>query len=170
MFDPIPVVLHAYEVDLAAHVGVRRNVSAMAAGRRPAFGAGATKDWQYHVDGACGELAFAKASGRYWSGSVDTFRVGGDVGLIQVRTRSRDGYDLIVRDADRNEDAFVLVTGACPHFFVRGWCYGWEAKQKHYRRNHGERVAAYFVPQDALRDPRQLCIDPTIADTENSIV
>jgi hypothetical protein len=170
MFDPIPVTLHTYEVGLAAHVGVRRNVSAMAAGRRPAFGADPTKVWQYHVDGACGELAFAKATGRYWSGSVDTFRVGGDVGLIQVRARSRDGFELIVRDGDRGEDAFVLVTGGCPHFFVRGWCYGYEAKRREFRRNHGDRVAAYFVPPDALRDPRQLCVDPSIADPENSIV
>lgn len=99
-----------------------------------------------HVEGALGELAVAKALGMYWSGSINGFRAP-DVGQsIQVRTRSRHDYDLIVRDSDADEAAFVLVTGSAPEYHVRGWMRGALAKRDEYRQEHGGRPPAYFVP------------------------
>lgn len=103
-----------------------------------------------HFDGAGGEMAFAKSRNRYWDGSVNTFKVGGDVGDIQVRTRSRLHYDLLVRDDDRDSDWFVLVVGSLPTFWVIGAIRGQQAKQPQFRRNWGNHGVAYFVPQSAL--------------------
>jgi hypothetical protein len=30
--------------------------------------------WHIHIEGSCGEMAFAKALGLYWSGTVGTFK------------------------------------------------------------------------------------------------
>lgn len=150
------VTLDWYEAEVAAAVGVRRNLEAMRDARRPAFGMKADDAWRAHVEGACGEMAVAKLLGLYWSGSVNTFRVGGDVANLQVRTRSKDDYDLLVRHCDRDGDVFVLVTGACPSYCVRGWMLGKEAKQPGYFKELGGRPGAYFVPQWSLRDIREL--------------
>lgn len=143
------VTLEWFEVARAALVGVSRNVEAMRKGcvnRMPI-----NDEWSIHILGALGECAFAKATGRYWAGSVNTFKRGGDVGLVQVRTRSCDHYDLIVRHDDADEDVFVLVTGGPNDFTIRGWMLASEAKQKKYRNDYGGHGVAYFVPQSELR-------------------
>jgi len=77
------------------------------------------------VEGAAVEMAAAKALEHYWVPSVDTFKTGSDIGTsIQVRTRSRHSYDLIVRPDDRDEDHLVLVTGIAPRFHVRATILG----------------------------------------------
>ena len=144
------IVLTESEMLTAALIGARRQLGALLAGRVP--GAGFTGlGWDVHVEGAAGELAFARFRNLYWSGSVGTYRRGGDVGPIQVRTRSRADYDLIVRNTDRSEDIFVLVIGTIPRFEIIGWIRGGDAKQPQYLKRHGDRPAAYFVPRSALR-------------------
>lgn len=144
------VALEWFEVSRAALVGVSRNVEALRKGcqnRLPI-----NDEWSIHILGALGECAFAKATNRYWNGSVNTFKAGGDIGdSIQIRTRSRHSYDLIVRDGDRDEDVFVLVTGGPSEFRVHGWMLGADAKTKKYRANYGNYGEAYFVPSRELR-------------------
>jgi len=147
---PIEVTLTPVEVALAAMTGVKRQIEALRAGRPDRYGADAADGWSLHIEGAAGESAAAKVLDRYWAAPVNTFGSGGDVGSLQVRTRSRHDYELIVRDKDRDEDAFILVTGAVPRFRVHGWLFGREAKQTQWRREHGGRSAAFFVPQDKL--------------------
>ena len=145
------VTLEWFEVSRAALVGVSRNVEALRKGLQNARPTNES-DWHVHILGALGECAFAKATGRYWSGSVNTFKVGGDVGEnIQIRTRSKHSYDLIVRDADKDDDVFVLVTGGPHDFAIRGWMPASEAKQEKYRNDYGGYGEAYFVPASALR-------------------
>lgn len=145
------VTLEWFEVSRAALVGVSRNVEALRKGLQNARPTNES-DWHIHILGALGECAFAKATGRYWSGSVNTFKVGGDVGEnIQIRTRSKHSYDLIVREADKDSDVFVLVTGGPHDFTIRGWMPAAEAKQEKYRNDHGGYGSAYFVPQAKLR-------------------
>lgn len=148
----IEVVLTEYEMHLAAPVGVRRHIDCLVNGRRQAA---AEKepvgDWNQAVEGALGECAVAKFLKRYWNGSVNTFKLGGDVGDVQVRTRSKHHYDLIVRERDRDEDWFVLVTGTAPRYRLRGYMRGADAKQGQYLANHGGHGAAWFVPAADLR-------------------
>ena len=144
------VVLTESEMLSAGIIGCRRQIQALQAGLVP--GAGFRGGcFEIHVQGAAGELAFAKFRNLYWSGSVGTFRQGGDVGPIQVRTRSNWNHDLIVRDGDRDDDVFVLVVGTIPRFRIIGWLRGGDAKQPRYRKTYGERPAAFFVPQSDLR-------------------
>lgn len=146
----IEVVLTDYEIRQAAHAGVDRQVQALVKGlpdRHGFQGSG----WDVHIDGALGELAVAKALNRFWSASVGTFKTGGDVGSIQVRCRSRHDYELLVRDTDPDDAAFILVTGRAPTFRVHGWIYGRDAKRPEWRQTHGNRPPAYFVPHSALQ-------------------
>lgn len=156
------VSLEWYEISRAALVGVSRNVEAMRKGLQSARPIGES-DWHIHILGACGEVAFAKATNRYWSGSVNTFKTGGDVGgHIQIRTRSRSHYDLIVRDNDNDDDIFVLVTGGPAEFDVKGYMRASDAKSEKYRANWGNYGEAYFVPQAELHPIDALvCEDPS---------
>lgn len=136
-------------------VGLRRHVEALRDQRPDVYGC--TGAWDLHIVGACGELAVAKVLKRYWSGTVNTYKNGGDIGRrMQVRTRTRAGYELLVRDSDRDDDVFVLVRGEGPVFEVVGWLLGREAKQAQWKQTHGGRAPAYFVPDDALHDLEHL--------------
>jgi len=149
----IKVELSQVEAFLASQVGSFRNTKSLAHGSPDAFGLSAEKDgWGLHIEGAAGEMAAAKALNIYWSATVNTFKKGGDLGdRIQVRTRSKHDYELLVRPSDRDDDIFVLVTGKSPRFLVHGWISGQEAKQASYLKTHGGRDPAYFVPHRALR-------------------
>jgi hypothetical protein len=144
----IEVTLHTFEVKMGAAVGMDRHIAAL--DRRLPDRHGFTGDgWKVHVEGALGELAVAKALNRFWNGSVNTFK-GGDLGRLQVRTRSRHDYDLIVRDSDADDEYFMLVTGQCPSYQVHGYIKGADAKQPQWLQTHGDRPAAWFIPKDAL--------------------
>lgn len=143
------VRLEWFEESRAALVGVSRNVEAMRKGCVNRLPIG--DEWNAHILGALGECAFAKATGRYWSGSVNTFKSGGDVGkAIQIRTRSKHEYDLIVRRDDGDDDLFVLVTGGPHEFRVHGWIRGCDAKSDEWRADHGNHGEAFFVPKERL--------------------
>lgn len=144
----IPVTLDWFEVLQAGQVGLQRHVEALRQGLPNRYGAETAKSGLgLHIEGACGELALAKAMNWYWSGTVNTFRTGGDVGEVQVRTRSSHDYDLIVREADSDTATFVLVTGTMPSYRVHGHVKGAAAKNPDWLAHHGNRPNAYFVPQ-----------------------
>jgi hypothetical protein len=141
---------------MAVEVGCRRQLQAIREGRHDLYGYDGDEGWSLHIEGAAGELAVAKALDRYWSGSVNTYRAGADVGQLQVRTRSQPNYDLLIRDRDDDDAVFVLVTGRVPSFAVRGWLLGRDGKRPEWRREHGGRPPAYFVPQAHLRPITEL--------------
>lgn len=147
----VEVTLTWFEAARAAEVGVQRQIQALARNLPDAFGYEGD-GWAAHIEGAAGEMALAKAMNWYWGGTVNTFKHGGDVGNVQVRTRTRDHYELIVRDNDRDDDVFYLVTGTVPTFRVVGWILGKDAKRPEFSHMHGGRPAAYFVPHNALRE------------------
>jgi len=149
----IKVSLTNVETMLAGQIGVMRHTEALSRRSPNAFGLASDKDgWGLHVEGAAGEMAVAKALNVYWTATVNTYKEGGDIGRrIQVRTRSKHDYELIVRPSDRDDDVFVLVTGKSPTFHVHGWIYGHEAKKEAYLKDYGNRDPAYFVPHCALK-------------------
>lgn len=129
--------------------------------RQDKHGAEHVDGWGAHIDGALGELAFAKSRGAYWAG-VGLFRgpdlefVGGQT-RIQIRTSPSHAGSLIVRTTDDDGDAFVLVTGRIPTFRIRGWLYGYEAKKPiHWTDKNTGRPPAWFVPADQLRSIESL--------------
>ena len=143
------IKLTEYELFYAAIVGVRRQVQALL-GNLPNRHGFDGDGWGVHIEGAAGEMAYAKFRNKYWSCSVGTFQSGGDVGEVQVRTRSKQDYDLIVRKDDPDDAFFVLVIGQSPSFRICGWMKGGDAKQDKWLQTHGGREPAYFVPQADL--------------------
>jgi hypothetical protein len=106
--------------------------------------------WEEGIEGTLAEIAVAKALGIFWNGGVGEFK-GPDVGTnIQVRWTNKATNKLIVRDADRSENTYVLVTGECPEYNIVGWIEGTEAKQDRFLFGPNGRPPAYFVPQEEL--------------------
>lgn len=160
----ITVRLTWSEVLIGATIGVQRQLEALTQGRPDAHGFDGSDGWTKHIEGACGELAAAKVLDLHWGGTVNTFKEGGDVGEhIQVRTRSRLDYDLLVREDDPDDAVFVLVVGQVPTFQVVGWIRGRDAKRPEWVKRYGGRPAAYFVPQVSLHALPSSARAPTAA-------
>jgi len=146
----IAVTLTRFEMLIAASIGVRRHIGVAANGQhRSPLGDGDA--WGNDIEGACGEVAFAKVANVYYDGSVNTFTKGGDVGKVQIRTRRKPTYELIIRPHDRDDDVFVLVRGVAPRYQVVGWLVAREAKRAEWLHDYGDGAPAYFVPDGALR-------------------
>jgi len=155
MVTGMAVTLTSFEIFQAAMIGAKRNIEAKVR-RLPDRHGFTGSGWDAHIEGACGEIAVAKFLGLYWGGSVNTFKTGGDVSGLEVRTRSESHYDLIIRDNDPPDSIYILVIGQCPTYQVVGWVRGREGKRAEYRKTHGGRPGAYFVPQSALRPIEEL--------------
>lgn len=150
MNTPKEITLTQSDIDWATSVGAMRESESKRMGLPQRHGCSDEKSKSVHIDGAMGELAAARAIGVEWQASVNTFKNGGDVGAWQVRTRSSHYFDLIIRDNDRDDDVFILVTGTCPKYRVVGWIRAGDGKQKRWVKTHGGRPPAYFVPQSEL--------------------
>lgn len=140
---------------MSSEIGRLRQLASVRRGSPDNYGF-AGPGWSEHIEGACGELVVCKFIGVYWDGSIDSF-ARADIGRsIQVRTRSKHSYELIVRPDDADDHIYVLVTGVCPKYTIRGYLYGRDAKKDAYLQTHGGRDAAYFVPHSALMSPYDL--------------
>jgi hypothetical protein len=144
----ISVRLEAAEIRMAAIVGIEREARSLL--RRSPDTIPTAHPWEVHIIGAQGELAFAKATNRFWSGSFDTFHDPDLTGRLQIRTTERRDGCLIVRPADDDLDRFVLVIATPPVFLVIGWILGIDAKRPGFLRGENG-PPAWFVPQVALR-------------------
>jgi hypothetical protein len=157
----IEVTLTPDEIELAVGVGVRRQLRSILAGRKDAYGFKGDP-WRVHIEGAMGEMALAKAIGRFWSGAGERFEDDTDVGGIQVRTRSNHKYELYLElylwPKDESDPIYVLVTGTAPVFRVRGWIRGADAKRDDWFKSIG-RAPAFFVPNEQLRPMADLIRD-----------
>lgn len=151
----LEVTLTWPEVMLGATVGIMRQVKNLKDGRQDRYGASVEDGWTLHIEGACGEQAVAKHLGMYWSGNLGNLKAA-DVGSLQVRTRSRHNYDLLLHRTDADESAWVLVTGAAPRFSLRGWCFGREGKDEKFWKDPAGGRPAFFVPQSVLRPMSEL--------------
>jgi len=111
--------------------------------------------WDIHIEGACAECAVAKVLGRYVAPTIDAFKRGGDVGLHQVRRRSKAHYDLLIRPEDvakySPDTIFVHVLGKCPTYTIVGWMRLRDTQREEWEQTYGGRPAAWFVPQKELK-------------------
>jgi hypothetical protein len=150
------IFLEKYEFKMAAEVGLRRCLSCKTKGIKDKYGFKGY-GWDISVEGACAELALAKYLGVYWNGSVDTFKNGGDVSGLEVRT-TKNHNKLIVRKEDRHDSIYVLLTGKAPEYNIVGWEYGYMIKQSEYLTDFGkkDRPLVYAIPGKLLNDPKLL--------------
>lgn len=149
----IEVNLTEYEMAAAAQTGALRQIRAIRDGYDQNYSKKtASNFWQRHIEGACGEIAVAKALGQYWGGSVSTFKKQGDIDGTgwEVRTRSRHNADLIVRPDDVADRVFILVTGTAPRYRVHGWIKASDAQSDEYKKFYVGVGDAFFVPQNKL--------------------
>jgi hypothetical protein len=159
MTNPIPVTLCWSDVLYAACIGCVRNVSSMKKGLHPRAGASEALIWDMHIEGAAGELACCLAMGWEWPATVDTFHAP-DAMECQIRTRSEEWYDLLVRPVDP-VGRYILVTGRIPNFAVVGFYdfRGWAVEAEEFPgwiKEHGGRPPALFIPQENLRDMEEI--------------
>jgi hypothetical protein len=147
----IQVTLSPSEIMMGSSIGTMRHIESQKSNLGNAHGlTNAQSILALDVEGACGELAYCKARNVFFEGTVNTFKKS-DVGSnVQIRTTPSHENSLIVRDGDSDNEYFVLVTGVCPTYFVRGYILGKNAKQEKWKRDYNNRTPAYFVPQDAL--------------------
>jgi hypothetical protein len=119
----------------------------------------------YLVDllGAMGEMAFAKASGLYWPGSVNVGKDEPDIFPdFQVRTARQHSHNLIIRPDDPPHFRYALVTGTGPDFLVHGYILGADAKRPEFLEDRGGRnEPAYWIPPASLKpiDTHRIAIE-----------
>jgi len=151
----IEVTLDWHEYAMAAEIGSLRRRTALQRGSQNSHGA-LDLSWTEDIEGAGAELCVAKALGIYWNGGIDTFK-SSDLGVnIQVRWTPSHSNNLIVRDADSDDDYYVLVTGTLPTMRIHGYAKGDYAKNDYWKRAPNGRPPAYFVTKDYLRPVGEL--------------
>lgn len=116
------------------------------------------KALEIHLLGAAGEMAVASHLGmkdRLYEES-EAKRGSDDLPGIDVKTRSKHSYDLIVQGNEDPCKKFVLVTIEKQKTLIHGWCYGREAMQEQYWADPARGRPAYFVPKEKLRSIEEL--------------
>ena len=105
-----------------------------------------------HLLGAAGEMAVASYLGMKHElyKEVEAKRGSDDLPGIDVKTRSKLRYDLIIQKSEDPNKKFVLVTIENQQTFLHGWCYGHEGMDALYWADPARGRPAYFVPQSAL--------------------
>jgi hypothetical protein len=149
---PIVVVLGAHELAYAWRIAKERTTSSASRGYQNRHGYNGDR-LRIDLTGAAGELAGCNALGLPWPASVNTFKLPDAGRDIQIRTAPcrrvippHDFGTLIVRPDDPLDHRFVLVVGNPPHFVLKGWVLGREARVLGDWRAEAERPAAWFVP------------------------
>lgn len=160
MPQPIEFVFTEEERQMAMEEGMRRQRVNEAKGLRgrnrgPRFG---DKALQVHLLGAAGEMAVASYLGmkEYLYQEKEARRGSDDLPGIDVKTRSKSCYDLIVQKHENPSKKFVLVTIENQQTLLHGWCYGHEAMDTQYWADPARGRPAYFVPQSVLRPMESL--------------
>ncbi len=143
------VELKGYEIMQGALCGIMRQLENMKQGNKNAHGLGGGRDWQVNIEGALAEMAMAKHLNVYWT--KGEFRAP-DVGVVDVRSTPHENGCLIVHETDEDGRVFWLLTGENGRYCIRGWMYGYEAKNAKYWKDPTGNRPAYFVPQSELHD------------------
>jgi hypothetical protein len=155
MVSPIEICLTEEERKQAMDEGMRRQAVNEAKGLRgrnngPRFGG---KALEVHMLGAAGEMAVASYLGMKDAlyQEKEARRGSDDLPGIDVKTRSKHKYDLIVQKNESADKKFVLVTIENKTIFLHGWCYGKDAMKEAFWADPARNRPAYFVPKDQLR-------------------
>ncbi len=155
MPSPISFVFTAEERQAAMEEGMRRQSVNEAKGLRGRNGGASfgSKALEIHLLGAAGEMAVASYLGMksFLYQATEAERGSCDLPGIDVKTRSKASYDLIVqRQSDPNRK-FVLVTIENRQTLLHGWCYGHEGMKEVHWSDPAKGRPAYFVGKEHLR-------------------
>lgn len=165
MSGPIDVKLFWEEFMQASNAACCRILSSATRGDKPAHGAPDGPEGDLlHYQGCRGEVAVARHYNFYWSPKSGVYRTAADVGgKIEVRCRSVDWYDLILRERDRDlSRPYVLAIDGQPKdrltIKLIGWITGKEGREKGTFKDptNTGRERAWFVEQKLLHDLDEL--------------
>jgi hypothetical protein len=160
MPTPIEFVFTHEERQQAMEEGLRRqgfNESKGLRGRNGGAWKG-SKALDIHLLGAAGEMAVASYLGMkpLLYQETEAKRGSDDLPGIDVKTRSKHKYDLIVQKNEDPKKKFVLVTIEDKTTLIHGWCYGEEAMEEEYWADPARGRPAYFFPKEKLRSMDEL--------------
>jgi hypothetical protein len=156
MPTPVEFVFTEQERQQAMEEGLRRqrvNESKALRGRNGGAWKG-SKALDIHLLGAAGEVAVASYLGmkEHLFKETEARRGSDDLpGGIDVKTRSKSRYDLIVQKGSDNRKKYVLVSIESQKTLLHGWCYGEEAMQERFWADPARGRPAYFVGKEHLR-------------------
>jgi hypothetical protein len=161
MPTPIEFVFSEEERTLAMEEGLRRQGVNEAKGLRGRNGGAwqGSKALDIHLLGAAGEVAVASYLGlkEHLFKEKEARRGSDDLpGGIDVKTRSKASYDLIVQRQSDPDKKFVLVTIEDKTTLIHGWCYGREAMKEEYWADPARGRPAYFIGKEHLRSMETL--------------
>ena len=161
MPNPIQVNLSPQHLALAEAEAQRRQGGNESAGLRGRNRAPATgnRALDMHRLGATGEVAAAVHFGleSYLFSEQTARRGSADLpGDIEVKTRSRHKYDLIVQKDESPDKRIVLVTIESNKVILQGWCVAGDVMDEKYWADPAGGRPAYFVPKEGLRDIYEL--------------
>lgn len=142
------VTLTYAEIFQAANAGVMRRIQRLRSKIPLTHGLKTGSEWQMFIDGALAECALAKFLGKYWEGCGEINGV--DVGDVDVRSTKYENGMLIIHKTDDPNRKYYLLTGSEGKYTVRGWLWGYEAKQNKYYTSKSDRPPEYYVPQSDL--------------------
>jgi hypothetical protein len=155
MPTPISFVFSEEERRLAMEEGMRRQGVNEAKGLRGRNGGAwqGSKALDIHLLGAAGEMAVASYLGVKDLLYKETQAKKGsdDLPGIDIKTRSKHSYDLIVQKQEDPRKKFVLVTVERQQTLIWGWCYGENAMREEYWADPARGRPAYFFPKERLR-------------------
>ena len=155
MPTPIEFVFTEEERILAKQEGIRRQDVNAAKGLRGRNGGAwqGSKALDIHLLGAAGEVAVASYLGlkEHLFKETEACRGSDDLpGGIDIKTRSKLRYDLIVQKHENPSKKFVLVTIENRQTLLHGWCWGGEAINEKFWADPARGRPAYFVPKENL--------------------
>ena len=144
------IQLSPAEIQMAAFVGCQRTVQCFQNGSKHRYGAKDSNGWQMSIEGALAECALAKHLQIFWSKGTPGAC---DVGPHDVRATEHLHGSLIIHPTDADERKYYLLTGCNGKYYVRGYMYGYHAKQQKYWKDPQGGRPAFFVPQaDLIND------------------
>ena len=145
------IELSLQEIFVASQVGILRQCEDIKADKKPFIGEKKELAWQRHIEGALSECAMAKYLNVYWNKSP---WFNPDVGDVEVRVTHYSNGRLIIRDRDKDDTKYYLLTGMNGKYHIRGYMYARDAKQEKYLDCPvADRTPSYYVPQSDLRMP-----------------
>ncbi len=144
------VRLSVSEMRIATQVGIERCFHVIQANRANTHGETNDLFWQRHIEGAMGEMAFAKFSNLYWNGTVGYVHLA-DVGPYEIRTTTHEDGRLILHHDDRNDARFILAVGVRGKYDLKGWIFGRDGKKDEFVDDPQGGRQAFFVPQNKLK-------------------
>lgn len=155
------MLLSAEDLEVATREALRRQGYNTDKGLKGVNGAPAhgNKALAMHITGCIGEVAVAKLLGLEEWLFIDESPVAGSAdlpGLIDVKTRPKHGYDMLIQRRDLPEKRYVLATVEHSRAVIPGWLPGHEAMKEQYIKAYQRGRPCYAVPQSALRPIEEL--------------